>query len=99
MRKKVSIIWRILFILAVGYSLGTFITIKYMVPPSTQVKIGKLKLKGDGSTLSPSITVTPDTDTPTPREVRKSKREEKKDIRAQNREIRKATRKRNRDGG
>lgn len=100
--KKVNIIWRVLFILMIGYALGTFVTIKYMVPPSTAIHIGKMKLKGDGSTISPNITVTPDEDTLTRkdlREQRKEERQEKKDIRAQNREIKKAARKRNRDGG
>ena len=83
----------------VGYSLGTFVTIKYLVPPTTEIKVGKIKLKGDNSTLAPSIAITPDEDSPSPREVRKAERKEKKDIRAQNRAIKKASRKRNRDGG
>jgi uncharacterized membrane protein len=97
--KKVNIIWRVLFILMIGYALGTFVTIKYMVPPSTAIHIGKMKLKGDGSTLSPNVTVTPEGDTLSRRERRKAERKEKKDIRAQDRAIKKAARKRNNDGG
>jgi hypothetical protein len=97
--KKVNIIWRVLFILMIGYALGTFVTIKYMVPPSTAIHIGKMKLKGDGSTISPNITVTPDDDPPSRRESRKAERQKKKDIRARDRAIKKAARKRNNDGG
>lgn len=93
--KKVSIVWRILFILAIGYSIGTFVTIKYLVPPSTSISIGRIKLKGDGGTIAPEYHIETSDDTPT----RKEERKDKRDIRAADRAIKKAARKRNRDGG
>lgn len=103
--KKVSILWRILFILAIGYSLGMFVTIKYLVPPTTEISIGKIKLKGDNNSQSNSFTIRPGEDplyrgdATTKREVRKERRSIKRDIRSQDRAIKKEIRKRNRDGG
>lgn len=79
----------------VGYALGTFVTIKYMVPPTTEISIGKIKLKGDGNSVSDVM----DLDTGSSQPTRKESRKERKDIRAADRAIKKETRKRNRDGG
>lgn len=79
----------------VGYALGTFVTIKYMVPPTTEISIGKIKLKGNDNTVSDILDVTDATEQPTRREARKAR----KDIRAADRAIKKEARKRNRDGG
>lgn len=93
--RKVSIIWRISGLILIGVILGMVITIKYLVPPTTEISIGKLKLKGDQGTISPSYNIGTEEDLQT----RKERREEKKYIRDQERAIKKAKRKRNNDAG
>lgn len=88
---KVSILWRILFILAVGYSLGTFVTIKYLVPPTTEISIGRIKIRGSSNTISDVLDVTTPPQ-PSKKEIRKAEREERREERKERREARKEAR-------
>ena len=76
---KVSAIYRILFFLFVGCTLGfasgAYITTKVILknmPPTQEISIGKQKIKGRGNTLESAITPTLETtDNSTRRERRK----------------------------
>lgn len=46
---KVSYIWQVLALFFIGALFGMFITIKFLVPPSTVIEIGKIKLKGNNN--------------------------------------------------
>lgn len=51
---KVSFIWRLAFALALGFSLGVFVTSKVFIkniPPNTVIEIGRVKIKGKGNTV------------------------------------------------
>jgi len=51
---KVSWIYRALFFIALGFALGTFVTAKVFInnlPPTTEISIGRVKVKGKGNTI------------------------------------------------
>ena len=57
---KVSGIWRIVAILLVGFALGTYVTSKVFInniPPSTEITIGKVKIKGKDNTIENVMTI------------------------------------------
>lgn len=90
---KVSIVWRLLTMFVLGIVFGTFITVKW-IPPSTQVKIGSVKVKGRNNTVRDMFDLTveegqdpdrADPDSPnegiyptTKKQERKAKRADKK---------------------
>jgi len=43
---KVSVLWRMLTLILIGFSIGVFVTVKYISPPSQDITIGKIKIKG-----------------------------------------------------
>jgi len=51
---KVSFIWRLAFAAVLGFSLGVFVTSRTFIkniPPSTEISIGKVKIRGQGNTI------------------------------------------------
>jgi len=75
---KVSAIYRILFFLfvgcTIGFASGAIITTKVILknmPPTQEISIGKQKIKGRGNTLESAITPTLETNELTWREKRK----------------------------
>jgi len=40
-----------------GIAFGIFITIKYIAPPSEDIHIGKIKIKGKGNTMTDVVDV------------------------------------------
>ena len=104
--------WRLVSVFLFGIIAGIIISMKFLTPPSTEYKIGKLKIKGDGNVLEDIISVrennnrgsSPD---PPPIEIepdktikdyRKDTRTVKKYIRKQRRENRRENRRKARDG-
>ena len=59
---KVSVIWRIAFAVSIGFALGGYVTgctFLKNLPPTTEISIGKVKLRGTGNTIEKAIEVTP----------------------------------------
>ncbi len=51
---KVSFIWRLVAAVLLGFSLGVFVTSKTFIkniPPTTEIEIGRVKIKGKGNTV------------------------------------------------
>lgn len=51
---KVSFIWRLAFALVLGFSLGVFVTSRTFIkniPPSIEISIGKVKIRGQGNVI------------------------------------------------
>ena len=46
MKMKVSAIWRMLSFLVLGMVLGMYLSLKFIAPPSQDIEIGKIKIKG-----------------------------------------------------
>lgn len=49
---KVGAIWRMFSMILIGFSIGVFITIKYISPPSQDINIGKIQVKGRKNDVS-----------------------------------------------
>ena len=79
---KVSFIYRIALFFFLGFAVGTFITAKTFIrniPPTTQIEIGKVKVKGKGNTVESvmnidDVTTTEDNSKLTWKEKRKIKK-------------------------
>ncbi len=55
---RVSLIWRLWTMLFLGVVLGMFISIRYLMPPSTEINIGRVKVKSrDNSTVRDLFTI------------------------------------------
>lgn len=51
---RVSYIWRLVAALMLGFALGIFVTQKAILkdlPPTTEISIGKVKVRGQGNTI------------------------------------------------
>lgn len=57
---RVSGVWRLLAVFIAGVSFGIFLTVKYLVPPTTEISIGRIKIRGDGNQVEEVIRVDPD---------------------------------------
>lgn len=79
---KVSGIWRMLAVFAVGISFGIFISMKYIAPPSQDIKIGKITIKGRNNTITDAVDIskqdTQDNSVESKRDKRKREREERR---------------------
>lgn len=65
MKLKVSAIWRLFTIILIGFCLGVWVTVKYISPPSQDINIGKITVKGRGNTVGKILDISrPTTDTP-----------------------------------
>ena len=94
--KKVSIIWRSVVVFLLGIVFGMFITIKFLVPPTTAISIGKIKLKGDNSQISDVQNIPLGTYKPTPQDLRRMDREKIREERKEERQLRREERKKKR---
>lgn len=57
MMQKVSSLWRIGALILLGFSLGVFVTIKFITPPSQDIQIGNIKIKGQNNTVTDAVTI------------------------------------------
>jgi hypothetical protein len=77
---KVSGLWRMFAMFALGCSFGIFIAIKYIAPPSHDINIGRIKIKGKNSTITAPIDISqPELEsTESKRDKRKAARQERR---------------------
>lgn len=69
---KVSGLWRMFAMFSLGACFGIFIAIKYIAPPSDDIRIGSIKIKGKNSTITAPVDISQqDQDTDKPKEKRK----------------------------
>lgn len=54
---KVNSIWRMVAMILLGFSIGIFVTIKYIAPPSQDIKVGKITIKGRGNTVTDAVDI------------------------------------------
>lgn len=49
--RKVNV-WKNLFLIVIGFLLGVVFTIKFLVPDTADIYIGKLKVKGENNSVN-----------------------------------------------
>lgn len=49
--RKVNV-WKTLFLIVIGFLLGVVFTIKFLVPDTADIYIGKLKVKGENNSVN-----------------------------------------------
>lgn len=61
---KVSFLWRSLAFMFLGFAFGVLLTATLFInniPPTTEVSIGKVKIRGQGNTIEGTLNVASDT--------------------------------------
>lgn len=54
---KVSVLWRMFTLVLFGVTIGIFVTVKYISPPSQDITIGKIKIKGQNNTTDGMVRI------------------------------------------
>jgi hypothetical protein len=54
---KVSAGWRMAALFCAGLAFGVVVTIKYISPPSQDIKIGKITIKGRNNTVTDALDI------------------------------------------
>ena len=78
---KVTWIWRSLAFMFLGFALGTLLSALvfiHNIPPSQEISIGRVKLKGQGQSID-TIIKTEDIITDTKKEARQKRRAERRE--------------------
>jgi hypothetical protein len=91
-KQKVAAIWKFLTVLLLGIAAGIWAAVKYLFPPTTEIRVGNIKIKGRENQVDDllDLKVTPETSpTKNKKYIRKEKREERKDLRLERRKNRK----------
>lgn len=81
---RVSWIYRALMFMFIGFAIGTFVTAKAFIknmPPSTQIEIGKVKVRGKGNTVESVMNVEDVTTEETNIKNKKNRRKEQRESR------------------
>jgi hypothetical protein len=72
---KVSGLWRMFAMFALGMTFGIFVSIKYIAPPSQDIKIGRISIKAKkNSTVTDAVDITKIDTQDEPEESRRDKR-------------------------
>ncbi len=54
---KVSGLWRMGTMLVIGIVIGVFISLKYISPMTSDIKIGRIVIKGRGNTVTDAVDI------------------------------------------